>query len=136
MISRSLPLLNRVITSNVTVVGEAVPLPVGIRSVALQVKLTVTGGGGTAKVYLQTTLDGGVTWTDIACVALTTVTARRVSSVKNSIATGASVTPTDGTMTDNTILDGIFGDSLRAKLVTAGTAYSADSRIEAAVVLH
>lgn len=93
----------------------------GAKSLTVQAKFTYGSGGTTAKVYVQTTLDGGVTWIDIMCLAFTTATATKVSAVVMSTALGPSVTPTDGALADNTILSGLFGDQLRLKYVTTGT---------------
>lgn len=132
--ARNLALIaNRTIAGATTIVGDPVALPMGVKTVAVLSKLVVAGGGTTVKVYLQTSLDGGVTWIDVACHAFTTSTASKVSAVRASVALAAGVTPGDGALTDNTILDGLMGDRIRAKAVVAGTYTGASSLTVAAV---
>lgn len=86
------------------------------------------GAGGTAvKAYIQTSLDGGTTWIDIMCFAFTTSAITKISKVSGEIALAANVTPGDGALTDNTILDGVIGDMLRVKYVSTGTYTGATS---------
>lgn len=130
--NRTKSLLNVTIGANATQIGPEIgaPFEPTLQAFGFQVKLVVAGGGGTAKAYIQTSLDGGATWFDVACVALTTATATRVGCVRLYVATaGPIATPADGALTDNTILDGIMGDRVRCKLITAGTAYSGASSV-------
>ena len=90
----------------------------------LQVETIFTygSGGTTCKVYIQTSLDGGLTWIDIACHAFTTATASKVSAITENIAPASQAfAPTDGSLTDNTIIQGVLGDLLRAKVISVGT---------------
>lgn len=110
-----------------TFIGEIYRLPLGVKSLGLLAKFLYGSAGTTTKAYVQTSLDGGATWVDIACFAFTTAAASKLSSVKNNIATAAGATPTDGTLTDNTILDGVLGDRTRVKYIVAGTYTGATS---------
>lgn len=85
------------------------------------------GGGTSCKVYIQTSLDNGVTWIDIMCFAFTTTTITKISKVLAVTALTANTTPTDLSLTDNTILDGVIGDQIRAKYVVVGTYTGASS---------
>jgi hypothetical protein len=80
------------------------------------------------KVYAQTKLDNGVTWCDIANFTFTLFDARRLHAIKLSTALAANVTPTDGTMTANTILSGLLGNKVRLKLIATGN-YQPDSHL-------
>ena len=92
-------------------------------------------GGTTCKVYVQTSLDGGTTWFDIMQHAFTTSAANKVSSVTGDIAPAAqALTPGDAALTDNTIIQGVVGDRLRVKVVSAGTYTGATSIAVYAVV--
>lgn len=82
---------------------------------------TYGSGGTTAKFWIQTSFDLGVTWVDIANFAFTTSTARILNSVKAQTAVAANYTATDATLADNTIKDGLLGDRLRVKYTTTGT---------------
>jgi len=84
-------------------------------------------GGTTANAYIQTSLDGGLTWVDIMNFSFTTAAATKISAVVATTALAAAVTPTDGSLTANTILSGLFGSWYRAKYVTTGTYAGATS---------
>lgn len=98
----------------------------GMKSVTVEVKF-VYGSGEitTADVYIQTSLDGGLTWVDIMEFAFTSSTVNKVNSVNIYSTIGASawvpITPSDGALTANTAVQGVLGDRLRAKYVTTGT---------------
>jgi hypothetical protein len=116
-----------------TYVGEVVRIPAGTLGLALESKFVRAAGGTTTKVYVQTTLDGGTTWVDIACHAFATTTASKVSAVKVNVAVTGGTTPTDATLTDDTVLDGFLGDRIRVKYVVAGTYSGASSLTVVAV---
>ncbi len=90
-------------------------------------------GGTTAKAFVQTTVDGSVTWVDIMSFAFTTATASKVSSVVSTTALTAGTTPSDGSLADNTILSGFLGDVYRVKYVTTGT-YAAATTLKVGCV--
>ena len=71
---------------------------------------------------------------DIMCFAFTTAAATKMSAVYAGIALGAAVTPTDGSLTDNTILNGALGDQFRLKYVTTGT-YSGATSLQVDLVV-
>ncbi len=77
--------------------------------------------GTTCKAWVQTSFDNGATWIDVMSFAFTTATAQKVAQVNNFVAQVNVVTPTDGTLADNTIVNGILGSLLRVKLTTTGT---------------
>ena len=68
-------LLNQAITTALT--GSAstalqVQGQMGVESATIQANFTYGSGGTTAAVWVQTSLDGGTTWVDIANFAFTT----------------------------------------------------------------
>ncbi len=92
----------------------------GMRNIAIEANFVHGSGGTTVKVWIQTSLDGGVNWIDIANFAFTTSSARKVTTL--AIATAAAtITPVDGSLGDDLEVDGILGDMLQAKLTTTGT---------------
>lgn len=93
----------------------------GTQAISAQAVFTYVSGGTTAKAYLQTSLDGGATWIDIMSFAFATASATKVSAVNVYAAAAAALTPTDGTLTDNTILNGVVGERVRVKVVVVGT---------------
>ena len=107
----------------------------GARNIAAQAKFLYGAGGTSVKAYLQTSLDAGVTWIDIACFAFTTSAATKVSALQTAIALAAAVTPTDGSLSDNTILNGLFGDRVRLKYIVVGT-YTGASSLQVDLVVR
>lgn len=81
-------------------------------------------GGTTAKYYVQTSLDGGSTWFDIACLAYATADLTKVTVVYGDGYDGTALT--DGSLADNTVMHGLIGDMLRVKQVIAGTYAASD----------
>ena len=90
-------------------------------------KFLYGAAGTTVKCWVQTSIDGGTTWIDIMNFAFTTSAATKVSAVTAFVALAAAVAPTDGTLADNTILNGLIGDQFRLKYTTTGTYTGATS---------
>ena len=110
-----------------TAISDEKLLPPGILTLAIQGSLVRAGGGTSVKVYVQTSLDGGASWCDVACQTFATTTAKKVSALRTSIALAASYTPTDGSLADDSIKDGLLGDRIRCKSVITGTYTGASS---------
>lgn len=123
MLDQTTPLLAS--TTLTTAVTAAVTEPIGldpqaVKSVGIQSTFDYGSGGTNLKVWLQTSFDAGVTWTDIACQAFTTADARKLSSVYR-YAAGAEAVATDGALADDTELSGRIGDRIRLKYTSTGT---------------
>lgn len=116
-----------------TTLGTAVTGLAGIKYLVVEAKFVRIGGGTAVKVYIQTSLDGGTTWIDIMSITFTTTTANKVSAVSTAVALAASITPGDGALSDDTILNGLLGDRIRAKVVATGT-YTGASTLDVLVV--
>lgn len=93
----------------------------GLLSLCAQLRLAYGSGGTTVKAYLQTTLDDGTTPIDIACVVFATASEVAVVNFSALTPKTTQVTPADGTLTDDTAVDGILGDKFRLKVVSTGT---------------
>lgn len=94
------------------------------------------GSGGTAvKVYLQTSLDGGNTWFDIACWAPANANAKKAYNFSALTPVTTPVSLTDGAMTDNTAQDGLLGDRVRLKEVSTGV-YAGSTLLVGRMVAH
>lgn len=106
----------------------------GMQVVTAQFVFLYGADGTSVKAYLQTSFDNGTTWVDIMSFAATTTAITRLSSVRSSVAVAAIYTPTDATLTDNTIKDGLLGDRLRVKYTSVGTYSGATSLAVHAVV--
>ena len=92
--------------------------------VSLSATLTYVSGGTTAKAYVQTSLDGGTTWHDIACFAFTTAGATKRGHISRQQVL-AIAAPTTGTLADDTLVQGYLGDRLRVAFTSTGTYVSA-----------
>ena len=112
-----------------TAVSALTSTPVSLGRVevlAINADFAYGSGGTTVKAWVQTSLDGGVTWMDIANFAFTTAAARRAYNLTN-VAVTAIATPTDGTLADNTSVNGFLGTMFRVKYTTTGTYAGATS---------
>lgn len=83
-------------------------------------------GGTTAKAWVQTSFDGGVTWVDIATFAFLLAAKTRMG-VLTTVAVTTLATPTDGSLADDTVVNGFLGHMYRVKLTTTGTYAGATS---------
>jgi hypothetical protein len=92
------------------------------QNISIQCNFTYGSGGTTADAYIQTSLDGGTTWTDLAECSFATSSARKVYNVSGLTGGAAALTATDGTLAANTALaQGVMGNRWRTKLITVGT---------------
>ncbi len=114
-------LADRAITTAINEAQSPIVDLQGVTAVTIQARLAYGSGGTSAKVYVATSLDGGITWVDVACLAFGAAGAVKVVNVSGLTPKGTPAIPTDGALTDDTILDGILGDRLRARIVTTGT---------------
>ena len=106
------------INTDGTQVGAAVTCLQGVASLALQARFAYGSGGTACKAYIQTSLDQGQTWVDIACFVFATSGGVLTAGI---VAGGQTPSaPTDGALADNTIVQGLLGDQLRAKVVSVG----------------
>lgn len=112
------------LTTAVTAVGQT-PV-VGLAAtkyLALHANFVYGSGGISADVWVQTSLDGGATWFDIANFHFLTTSAKKVSAVVWDPATPftAGTAPASATLAANTVLNGMLGDRFRALVTTVGT---------------
>jgi hypothetical protein len=115
-------ILNLDITTAVSATaGDTFEVPAGFKTLSLEGVFTYGSSGTSAKVYVQTTFDGGVTWVDIACFAFTTASASKAANLSCLTPVTTVYTPTDGSLEDNTVKDGLLGTKIRTKYVTTGT---------------
>jgi hypothetical protein len=69
-------------------------------------------------------------WFDVMAFHFTTTAARKILKVREETAVVASVTESDGALSDDTAVSGIIGSHVRARIVSAGTAYSSGTSID------
>jgi hypothetical protein len=96
------------------------PGGVGNLTMLLQGNFTYGSGGTTADAWVQTSLDGGATWTDVANFHFLLASARKALNL-SSLTVVASFAPSDGTLAADTVKDGILGSLWRCKFTTTGT---------------
>ena len=133
--STGLQSLNLTNTTAGTYPTEAISLPLGVSVIMVQAAFARGGGGTTCDVFIQTSVDNGSTWIDIMQFAFATTTVTKISAVRPYTAMAANVTPTDGSLSDNTILNGCIGDRLRVKTVVVGT-YSSTSTLDVNICIN
>jgi hypothetical protein len=83
-------------------------------SLSVEANFTYGCGGASVDAWLQTSLDGGTTWCDMAECSFTTASAREGASIPSSTAI-TPVVATDGTLAANSINAGLFGARWRVK---------------------
>jgi len=94
---------------------------IGADYIALQAVFTYGSGGTNATVYVQTSLDEGTIWIDVASFQFLLASATKISALSGAIApTAQAFAPTDGALAANTVVQGVFGDLWRTKLTTTG----------------
>lgn len=108
-----------------TITGTPVTGMPGLKYVSATAVFAYGAGGTAVKVFIQTSLDGGVTWVDMMSLAFTTAAASKGGSVTFGSANPAAFT--DGSLADNTTFAGAFGDRVRAKVISTGTYTGATS---------
>lgn len=119
-------LLNTTITTAVTAsVTTGTQLgTIGARnpqSAIIQGALTYGSGGTTISAWVQTSIDGGGTWADVANFSFTTASARFLYNLSALTPVTTQYTALDGTLTANTAKDGLLGQFWRVKYTTTGT---------------
>lgn len=118
----ALTLYSAAITTAGTATGGTVTGLAGADYAALQFNFTYGSSGGTVLAYVQGSLDGGTTWTDLAALQFTNSSARKIVTVGPLVAAGtAIITATTGSLTANTQVPGLLGDQLRVQVVSTGT---------------
>ncbi|MFO0271358.1 MAG: hypothetical protein ACK53W_12590 [Gemmatimonadota bacterium] len=98
-----------------------------IGSLNLLAMMNVVGGGGTTIVRVQTSLDEGGNWFDVARFDFTTSSANKYGCVDARVATVPTAIAALGTA--DTKRDGLLGDRLRIEVTTSGTVYTQGSSI-------
>jgi hypothetical protein len=112
------------VTATVTPMYQLRPGPGGqllTTNMSLQATFTYGSGGTSADAYVQTSIDGGNTWIDVANFHFTTSSARYIYNLFSGTPVTTEYTPTDGSLSSNTAKDGQFGNFWRVKYVTVGT---------------
>ena len=102
-----------------TQVGDVVDDLSGALAVTLSARLAYGSGGTSCYAVVETSLDQGVTWVQIARFDFTTSGLQKVMTVSG--LTPRIAAATAGSLAADTALDGTLGDRLRATVVSTGT---------------
>lgn len=121
------------VTTAGTQVGDAVVGLKGMLSALLQLRFAWGSGGTNVKVYVQSSADDGTTWYDVACVLFATATEVALLNLSALTPKTTQVVPTDGTLADDTAVDGLIADRLRLKVVSTGT-YAGSTLLSARLI--
>jgi hypothetical protein len=113
------------ITTNVDVTSTPVEDLDGMLALTVELAFAYSSGGSSAKAYVQTSIDQGKSWIDIACVTFAAASKTVVLNFSALTPKLVAVLPTNGTLADDTAIDGILGERLRVRLKTTGAAYAA-----------
>lgn len=100
------------------------------RNLAIQANFKAGSGGTTVDCYVQTSLDGGLTWADIANFHFTTVNAIGIYNLSALTPKTTQVAPTDGSLASNTAVDGILGPMYRTKWTSVGAYAGASLNVD------
>lgn len=124
---------NFAITAAGTQVGDWVTGLEGMLAALLQGRFQWGSGGTACKLYIQTSVDQGQTPIDIACIVFNAVSENEVINLSG-LTPKAAFVPSDGALADDTLIDGVLGDRLRAKVVSTGT-YAASTLLSVSAVV-
>jgi hypothetical protein len=102
-----------------TQVGDVVDDLSGALAVTLSARLAYGSGGTSCYAVVETSLDQGVTWVQIARFDFATSGLQKVMTVSG--LTPRIAAATAGSLAADTALDGTLGDRLRATVVSTGT---------------
>lgn len=121
------------ITAAGTQVTDAVEGLDGMLSALLQLRFAYGSGGTAVKVYVQSSADDATTWYDVACVVFNTASETELLNLSALTPKTTQVAPTDGTLTDDTAVDGLIADRLRLKIISTGT-YAGNTLLSARLI--
>ena len=94
--------------------------PTSVVGIALQGSLLYGSGGTSIDAWVQTTMDQGASWIDVAQFNWTTASAKKLFNLSGLTPITTIYTPTDATLAANTCKDGVLGDVWRVKYTTVG----------------
>ena len=99
------------------------------QAVTFQAAFTYVASAATSvDAYVQTSVDGGNTFFDVAEFHFTTASLTTYLNANGDTAVAASVTLTNGTLAANTAINGFLGDRFRVVITSVGT-YGASTNL-------
>jgi hypothetical protein len=91
------------------------------RSILCQGNFIYGSGGTSGTFWVQTSIDGGVTWCDVFSFGVLLANLRQAMNVVAITPKLTPITITDGSLAANTAVDALIGDLWRVKYTTVGT---------------
>ena len=114
-------------TAKTLEIGDVYRLPAHTKGLNLQANFTVGTTGTTVRAWVQTTIDKGVTWIDIANFYFTTA-ARKFTALSADAPFGTAAAPATALeavlltpLGNNLAVNGLLGDRIRTVVTTTGT---------------
>jgi hypothetical protein len=115
-------LLSTSITSAITAtVGAGFSGFGATRAMTVQAKFTCVSAGSSVDAYVQTSLDGGLTFIDVAQFHFTGASATSVVNLVGETAIAAPTAITTGSLAANTTQQGVIGDLWRVQWTSVGS---------------
>ncbi len=102
-----------------TQIGDVVDDLSGALAITLSARLAYGSGGTSCYAVVETSLDQGVTWVQIARFDFTTSGLQKLLTISG--LTPRIAAANAGSLSADTALDGTIGDRLRATVVSTGT---------------
>jgi hypothetical protein len=100
----------------------------GALAVTISASFTYGSGGDTLKAIVETTLDQGATWIEVARLAFAQASAQKVVNLSG--LTPVTTVYAPAALSDDTVKDGILGDRFRARILKgAGAAYAGNTSL-------
>ncbi len=93
----------------------------GLSALTLQVRFMYGSGGTQANVFIQSSIDQGQSWFDIANIQFTTSSGVDLVNLSGLDKLATPTAPSNLSLSAGTVLDGPIGDRLQACVVSTGT---------------
>lgn len=92
----------------------------GITALTCQVRFFYGSGGSTVQAYIQTSIDQGSTWFDIAAIGFTTSAGTEIVNLSGLNGVTTPVAPVSLWLSNNTTFNGPLGDRFQLVVVSTG----------------
>jgi hypothetical protein len=100
--------------------GGTIKFPKVPKNLCIQYNFDYGSGGTSGDFHIETSLDGGTTWIEIALMVVTTADLREVFNL-SSLTPLTTMYDAGTALSDDTAKDGILGNQFRANITTIGT---------------
>ncbi len=115
----ALTAINAATTATVVTANGYVDDLGGMLSASLQINFNYGSGSATLKATVETSMDQGLTWCEVARAAFTTAAAEKIINLSGLTPVTTLYAPV--ALSDDTAKDGILGERWRAKIIATGT---------------